>query len=53
MLDKSTMIIIATWDTAQMTDVEMDAHCDSLAHIMRRMANPDNWDLPVSQLLGR
>jgi hypothetical protein len=42
MIDKTTMQIIATWDTAQMNDEEVDAHCDAFAGVLRRLGKIAN-----------
>ncbi|PHH66486.1 hypothetical protein CDD81_6961 [Ophiocordyceps australis] len=51
-----SIFIVASWDTAQMTDDDVDKHCDSLAHVLRLLARQDNWEQKVGCLfpdLGR
>ncbi|KAI1341227.1 acetyl-CoA synthetase-like protein [Xylariaceae sp. FL0016] len=52
MLDKSSMMIVASWDTAQMNDVEVEGYCDTLADIMRRLADVNNFDKSLRDVFG-
>ncbi|KAH7311552.1 hypothetical protein B0I35DRAFT_357824 [Stachybotrys elegans] len=47
MLDSASLHFVASWDTAQMNDVEVDGHCDKLAEAMRRLCERDNWNKPI------
>lgn len=37
-------MLFASRDTAQMTDREMEKHCDEYADILGRMADANHWD---------
>lgn len=50
MIDSVNMYFIASWDTAQMNDTEVDAHCDSLADVMRKLTDKNNWDKKVGDV---
>ncbi|KAF7560834.1 hypothetical protein G7046_g3320 [Stylonectria norvegica] len=50
MIDSDNLYFIASWDTAQMNDVEVDAHCDRLSEVMRALAQEDNWDKAVGEV---
>ncbi|KAH9886597.1 acetyl-CoA synthetase-like protein [Xylariomycetidae sp. FL2044] len=52
MLDKENMGVIATWDTAQMNDSEVDDHCDVLADVVRRLADRGNLDKGLGEVFG-
>lgn len=52
MADKENLYFIASWDTAQMNDVEVEQHCDNLAAIMRNLAKEDNWGKTVKELFS-
>ncbi|CAM1502445.1 Fc.00g044290.m01.CDS01 [Cosmosporella sp. VM-42] len=51
-IDKDNIYFIASWDTAQMNDVEIDGHCDSLAEVIRKLADEENWERTVGQVFG-
>jgi hypothetical protein len=36
-----------------MTDIEVEGACDSLAGIMRRLANEVNWEKSIGEVLGQ
>lgn len=44
MVDPQNLYFIASWDTAQMNDREVQGSCDMLAEVMRRLATEANWD---------
>ena len=50
MVDKAHLLVIASWDTAQMSGVEMEEHCDGFADVLRRMADSRNWDRKVAEV---
>ncbi|KAI0477121.1 hypothetical protein GGR56DRAFT_665271 [Xylariaceae sp. FL0804] len=52
MLDKANMMVVASWDTAQMNDAEMDGHCDALADAVRRLADPANLDRRLAEVFA-
>ncbi|KAH6894497.1 hypothetical protein B0T10DRAFT_436085 [Thelonectria olida] len=53
MIDSVNMYFIASWDTAQMNDQEVDGHCDSLADVLRKLADQNNWDKKVGEVFTR
>ncbi|KAH6981772.1 hypothetical protein BKA56DRAFT_672572 [Ilyonectria sp. MPI-CAGE-AT-0026] len=53
MIDAVNLYFIASWDTAQMNDREVEGHCDSLAEVMRKLANEDNWEKKVGEVFTR
>jgi hypothetical protein len=53
MIDPVNMYFIASWDTAQMNDGEVDGHCDSLADVLRKLADENNWDKKVGDVFTR
>lgn len=44
MVDSMNLYFIASWDTAQMNDIEVSGHCDALSEIFRKMGDENNWD---------
>ncbi|KAJ4150382.1 hypothetical protein LMH87_011134 [Akanthomyces muscarius] len=50
MVDRENMYFIASWDTAQLSGDEVDGYCDSLAELMRALANMSNWDHPLKEV---
>ncbi len=46
------MLFIASWDTAQMSSSEISRHCDGFADVLRKIANPNNWDKALGDLFG-
>jgi hypothetical protein len=50
MVDKVNLFFIASWDTAQMSHKEIEAHCDSLAGVLRRLADERNWERKVGEV---
>ncbi|KJZ78535.1 hypothetical protein HIM_01926 [Hirsutella minnesotensis 3608] len=46
------MLFIASWDTAQMNAQEVEEHCETMAHVMRRLACEENWVKLVSDVVG-
>ncbi|KAF5012017.1 hypothetical protein FDECE_1901 [Fusarium decemcellulare] len=52
MVDSVNLYFIASWDTAQMNDVEVDGHCDSLSDVMRKLADEGNWEKKLSEVFA-
>ncbi|RSM01800.1 hypothetical protein CEP52_008371 [Fusarium oligoseptatum] len=50
MIDSVNLYFIASWDTAQMNDFEVDGHCDSLSDVMRKLADERNWEKRVGEV---
>ncbi|KAF4338496.1 long-chain-fatty-acid ligase [Fusarium beomiforme] len=48
MIDSIYLYFIASWDTAQMNDKEVDGYCDALSDVMRKLCDESNWDKKVS-----
>jgi len=44
MVDRTNLFVIASWDTAQMSNREVEGYCDGYADVLRRMADLENWD---------
>lgn len=53
MVDKESLYFIASWDTAQMNDVEVGECSDLLAYVMLKLACEDNWHLTIGSIFGR
>lgn len=52
MLDAQSVCFMASWDTAQMNDVEVQGHCDALASIMRALSKEDSWKQTLGQVFN-
>ncbi|KAK5995319.1 Acyl-CoA ligase sidI-like protein [Cladobotryum mycophilum] len=52
MVDKANLFFIASWDTAQMGVDEVDDHCDSLADVLRKIADENNWNKTVGEIFS-
>lgn len=50
MVDAESLYFIASWDTAQMNDVEVNECCDLLAEVMRKLGNEENWHRSVKSV---
>ncbi|VUC37003.1 unnamed protein product [Clonostachys rosea] len=50
--DCESLYFVASWDTAQMNDIEVEDFCECMADTMRKMARPDNWNRTVGHLFG-
>jgi hypothetical protein len=50
MVDQDNLFFIASWDTAQLNAEEVDAYCDDLADVMRRLASETNWNRKVGDV---
>lgn len=50
-LDQDTMFLIASWDTAQMNDEEVQQCCDEYAHALRAMAKCEDWDRKMADAM--
>ena len=50
MADKTSLFLIATWDTAQMSNVEIEGHCDALGNVLRKLTSESNWDKTVEEV---
>lgn len=44
MIDRDNLYFVASWDTAQMNDVELERHCDRMSDVMRKLGDERNWD---------
>ncbi|KAF4981453.1 hypothetical protein FZEAL_2741 [Fusarium zealandicum] len=52
MIDSVNLYFVASWDTAQMNEVEVDSHCDSLSNVMRVLADEGNWEKKMGEVFG-
>ncbi|KAM6534759.1 hypothetical protein FALCPG4_004385 [Fusarium falciforme] len=52
MIDSVNLYFIASWDTAQMNDTEVDGHCDSLSDVMRKLADDRNWEKSIGEVFS-
>lgn len=52
MVDPQNIYFIASWDTAQMNNEEMEGHCDMLAEIMRRLAMEEHWHKTIDEVFA-
>ncbi|KAF4968833.1 hypothetical protein FSARC_3862 [Fusarium sarcochroum] len=50
MVDSINLYFIASWDTAQMNDTEVDGHCDALSDVMRKLGDESNWDKKLGEV---
>lgn len=50
-IDQDNLFVIASWDTAQMNDQEVQQCCDGYAHALRAIANSENWDRGLADAL--
>lgn len=44
MLDRERLIFETAWDSAQLTDMEVEGFCNEYSDVLRKLANFDNWD---------
>lgn len=42
MINKQTMQVLLSWDTAQLNEHEADGHCEFFASILRRLSQTRN-----------
>ena len=52
MVDKNTMQVVLSWDTAQFNEQEAEGYLDEYIGIVRRMAQAQNLDTPLGELFG-
>ncbi|KAI8682605.1 AMP-binding domain-containing protein [Fusarium sp. Ph1] len=52
MIDSVNLYFVASWDTAQMNDAEVDGYCDSLSDVMRKLADERNWENSVGEVFS-
>lgn len=50
MIDRDNLYFVASWDTTQMNDVEVEGHCDRMADVMRRLGEERNWDRTIGDV---
>jgi hypothetical protein len=50
MLDKTNFLVIASWDTAQMTATEVEGHVDGYVEVMRRIVSLGNWERSMKEV---
>ncbi len=52
MLDSTNLMIIASWDTAQMNAVEVEACLDGLTDSIRKVSNFADWDRGIADVFA-
>lgn len=52
MIDAVNLYFIASWDTAQMNDKEVDGHCTALADVLRKLGDESNLDKKLGDVFG-
>ena len=50
MLDSTNLMIIASWDTAQLNAVEANQYLDDFADAVRRVASKQNWERSLADV---
>jgi hypothetical protein len=50
LIDKENIYFIASWDTAQMNDIEVSECCDLVAEVMRKLASEENWHQTIGSV---
>lgn len=50
-VDQDNLLVVASWDTAQMNDQEVQQCCDEYAHALRAVARWENWDTNLADAL--
>ncbi|KAI5464893.1 hypothetical protein BGZ63DRAFT_461888 [Mariannaea sp. PMI_226] len=50
MLDSVNLYFIASWDTAQLNEEEVDRYCDELAEVTRKLADAKNWHKKIREV---
>jgi hypothetical protein len=50
LLDKSAIQFYGSWDTAQMNEIEFEAHCDLVALVLKRMTELGNLTKPLREV---
>lgn len=49
-VEQDNMFVIASWDTAQMNDEEVQQCCDEYAQALRAIARLENWERGLAQV---
>lgn len=44
MIDQESFLLVASWDTAQMSDQEVHQHCDQYSDVLRKLCSIKNWN---------
>lgn len=52
MLDSVNMSFLATFDSAQLSLGEVEAHCETMAKVLRKLVREENWDKPVTEVFS-
>lgn len=50
MLNEDNLFFVASWDTAQFNDTEINQCCDALSDVMRALGKVENWDKTVGEV---
>jgi hypothetical protein len=51
MVDKENAILMALWDSSHITEHKMDGHLDRIARIFKVVADIENFEKRVSDVL--
>ena len=50
-LDKGSLLLVASWDTAQLNNKQVDGLAEGLADLLRRLTGPGSWDRTVESIV--
>ena len=50
-LDKGSLFLVASWDTAQLNNKQVDGLAEGLADLLRRLTGPGTWDRTVKSIV--
>lgn len=51
MADKDNLIMMASWDTAQLTDADVQRYCDGYAQVLRQITDSSAWYRELYQVV--
>lgn len=51
MADRDNLIMVASWDTAQLTEADVQRYCDGYAQVLRQITDVSAWDRALSQVV--
>jgi hypothetical protein len=52
MLDDNNLMIIATWDTAQMTPIEIETALTEFSESARKVATLEHWNRELEEVFS-
>lgn len=50
MIDQESFLLVASWDTAQMSDQEVHRYCDQYSDVLRKLCSIRSWDRQLSDV---